>query len=89
MDRKEINKFISNIEYLPNVNLDLNLNEKKTSFSIENLGALGVSVKPLMELTSGLAAKTGTSGFYFVNTKGKQMFNTAEGFIGSLKNINM
>lgn len=88
MERKELNKFISHVEYLPNVNLDLNMIEKKPSFSIDSLGTLGVSVKPLMELASGLSAKTGTSGFYFVNTKGKQMFNTAEGFIGSLKNIN-
>lgn len=52
---------------------------------LKNLSALGVAFQPLTAAIQTAVSGGGGSGIYFVNTKGKKMFSTDEGFIGSLQ----
>lgn len=74
-----------NVECLPAVpDLDLSIHNADR-IPLEQLTALGVAFQPLTTAIQTVVNGAGGSGIYFVNTKGMQMFNTAEGYIGSLK----
>lgn len=79
-----------NVEFLPDLTMESFDVSDKPSFAIENLGSLGVSVKPLTDLIFKATIATGGSGLYMVNTKGLTMFKAKSdgGFIGSLKALN-
>ncbi len=72
------------VEYLPAMP-ELDLSARETKIPLENLSALGVAFQPLMSMAQTFAGQGGDSGVYFVNTMGKQMFSTNDGYIGSLK----
>ena len=72
------------VEYLPAMpQLDLAVAE--TKIPLANLSALGVAFQPLASTIQSISGQAGGSGVYFVNTMGKQMFSTKNGYIGSLK----
>lgn len=71
-------------EILPAVP-ELDLSAFQTKISLSDLSALGVGFNPLICAIQNIASSAGTSGIYYVNTKGLHMFSTSEGFIGSLK----
>lgn len=73
------------VEFMPAVpELDLSVRSAER-IPLENLTALGVAFQPLTTAIQTVVNGAGGSGIYYVNTKGMQMFNTAEGYIGSLK----
>lgn len=72
------------VEYLPAMP-ELDLSARETKIPLENLSALGVAFQPLISVAQTIAEQSGGSGVYFVNTMGKQMFSTNDGYIGSLK----
>lgn len=77
-------KAMIDVEYLPSMpELDFSITETKIPLS--NLAALGVAFKPLAGAIQAIGGTGGGSGIYFVNTMGKQMFSTSNGYIGSLK----
>ena len=59
--------------------------ERTHAIPLGELSALGAAFAPLATSIQTALAQTGGSGLYYVNTMGKQMFSTATGFIGSLK----
>lgn len=74
-----------NVEHLPAVpDLDLSM-RNADQIPLEKLAALGVAFQPLTTAIQTVMNGAGGSGIYYVNTKGMQMFSTAEGYIGSLK----
>lgn len=74
-----------NVEHLPAVpDLDLSMCNAD-QIPLEKLAALGVAFQPLTTAIQTVMNGAGGSGIYYVNTKGMQMFSTAEGYIGSLK----
>lgn len=74
-----------NVEYLPAVpSLDLSM-RNADRIPLEKLTALGVAFQPLTTAIQTIVNGAGGSGIYYVNTKGMQMFSTAEGYIGALK----
>ncbi len=64
---------------------ELDLTAAETKIPLANLTSLGVAFQPLASAIQTITGNGGGSGFYYVNTKGKEMFSTSEGFIGSLK----
>lgn len=83
-DKKELISKVMNVEYVPNIKSKIDFSSVP-SFPIRNLAGICSAVKPLVELIGKLSTHSGESGFYYVNTVGKEMFKGAEGFIGSLK----
>lgn len=67
---------------MPAVDLSMQGAEK---FPLANLSALGVAFQPLTSAIQSALTGIGGSGLYFVNTYGKQMFSSTDGFIGSLQ----
>ncbi len=83
--RKKMANEIMEVELLPTIT-EISLKEVKyEKYPIENLSALGVVAKPLVEAMQSLKGVEGTSGIYRVNTKGLKMFESQGGFIGSLQ----
>ena len=64
--------------------LDLSIHSAE-KIPLENLTAMGVAFQPLTSAIQTAISGAGGSGIYYVNTKGMQMFHTAEGYIGSLQ----
>ena len=87
VDKNELITQVMNIEYVPNLELKTYEVDTVPSFPIQNLASMGSAVKPLTEMISKIVTQGG-SGFYYVNTAGKQMFKSGGGFIGSLKAAN-
>ncbi|MBR5617717.1 MAG: hypothetical protein IKW50_05985 [Oscillospiraceae bacterium] len=58
-----------------------------TKIPLAELSALGVAFQPIASAIQTVVSGGGSSGIYFVNTMGKQMFTTSGGteFIGSLQ----
>lgn len=83
--RKKMANEIMEVELLPTIT-EISLKEVEyKKYPIENLSALGVATKPLVEAMQSLKGVEGTSGIYIVKTKGKKMFESQGGFIGSLQ----
>lgn len=83
--RKKMANEIMEVELLPTIT-EISLKEVKyEKYPIENLSALGVAAKPLVEAMQSLKGVEGTSGIYRVNTKGLKMFEAQGGFIGALQ----
>lgn len=83
--RKKMANEIMEVELLPTIT-EISLKEVEyKKYPIENLSALGVATKPLVEAMQSLKRVEGTSGIYIVKTKGKKMFESQGGFIGSLQ----
>lgn len=83
--RKKMENEIMEVELLPTIT-EISLKEVEyKKYPIENLSALGVIAKPLVEAMQSLKGVEGTSGIYRVNTKGLKMFESQGGFIGSLQ----
>ena len=81
--RKKMANEIMEVELLPTIT-EISLKEVKyEKYPIENLSALGVAAKPLVEAMQSLKGVEGTSGIYRVNTKGHKMFESQGGFIGA------
>lgn len=79
-----------NVEVLPlmpEINLEMC---KTTKIPLADLSALGVAFQPLISAIQTAVNGSGGSGFYFVNTMGKQMFhlNGSKDYIGSLATAN-
>lgn len=74
------------VEYLPSVQQsELEMTTYK-KYPLADVSALGVAFQPLASaIQNVVGAGAGGSGMYFVNTAGKQMFQSSGGFIGSLK----
>lgn len=85
-DKKALVQTIMDVEYYPPSKLiEMNIDvSRMQSYPIEKAAALGVAFKPLSQLAS-FSASGGKSGFYFVNTYGKEMFKSGSQFIGNLK----
>lgn len=82
---KKMANEIMEVKLLPTIT-EISLKEVKyEKYPIENLSALGVATKPLVEAMQSLKGVEGTSGIYRVNTKGLKMFESQGGFIGSLQ----
>ena len=80
--RKKLSDKLLTVEHLPQITA-LSLDEYNyTKYPIENLSALGVSIKPIV---SAIQSVGGESGLYYVNTGGKTMFTSQGKYIGSLK----
>lgn len=62
------------------------LDNAEQKIPLSRLGAWGVGMNSVAAVIQSVTQKTGGSGFYYVNTHGKQMFSakSGEGFIGSL-----
>lgn len=86
-NRKSELQAMMNVEILP-VIPKLNFEKSKTTkIPLSDLSALGVAFQPLTTAIQTALNGSGGSGIYYVNTMGKQMFNTTGSteFIGSLK----
>lgn len=68
---------------LPELNLDMS---DASKIELGSLAALGIAFQPLATAIQTAINGPGGSGLYYVNTGGKQMFETVGGYIGSLKN---
>ncbi|MDE7063181.1 MAG: hypothetical protein K2O73_08050, partial [Lachnospiraceae bacterium] len=77
---------VMNVEYLPFIQEEQLKNTNYHKFSLADMSALGVAFEPLMKGIQMIAGGAGTSGLYYVNTKGLQMaqFKNGSGFLGSL-----
>ena len=83
--REAVLQEMMDVECMPAVpELDLAM-RSADRIPLENLTALGITFQPLTTAIRTVLHGAGGSGIYYVNTKGMQMFNTAEGYIGSLK----
>ena len=82
-EKQELIERIMNVEYIPNLELKTYDVDTTTAFPIKNLGSIGSAAKPISDMI-GRFASTGKSGFYYVETGGKQMFKHNGKFIGSL-----
>lgn len=76
-----------NVEILPIIPKFDFEKSKTTKIPLSDLSALGVAFQPLTTAIQTVLNGSGGSGIYYVNTMGKQMFNTTGSteFIGSLK----
>lgn len=86
-NRKSELQAMMNVEILP-VIPKLNFEKSKTTkIPLSDLSALGVAFQPLTTAIQTALNGSGGSGIYYVNTRGKQMFNATGSteFIGSLK----
>ena len=84
----KIDKDITNKEYYPVAlrNEEVNL-ERYTKLPLENIAVIGTAFEPLAAVFKKFVlGNSGTSGLYWVNTKGKQLaqFNKKPGYLGSL-----
>lgn len=88
-NKNEIVKAMTEVEFYPETTIN-DINEKaKFKIPINNLTALGVAINPLTAaIQTAINGSAGTSGIYYVNTKGLEMFQAKDGagFIGGLKN---
>lgn len=78
---------VMNVEYLPAIQEEQLKNTIYHKFSLVDMSALGVAFEPLVQgIHMIISGGAGTSGLYYVNTKGLQMaqFKNGSGFLGSL-----
>lgn len=78
---------VMNVEYLPSIQQSELAVTNCKKYPIANISSLGVAFQPLVSAVQNITGVgAGGSGLYYVNTAGKQMFQSSGGFIGSLKN---
>lgn len=77
---------VLNVEYCSHSEFNRSAFDEKHKFSIEKLAALGEKFESLMQLANFALTNDGKSGLYYVNTKGKTMFQSKStgNFIGTL-----
>ena len=74
------------VEYLPSIQQIEHAVTNYKKYPLAKISSLGVAFTPLVSAVQSVAgAGVGGSGLYYVNTAGKQMFQSSGGFIGSLK----
>jgi len=77
---------IMDVEYLPSIQQIEHAVTNYKKYPLSKISSLGVAFTPLVSAVQSVAgAGVGGSGIYYVNTAGKQMFQSSGGFIGSLK----
>lgn len=79
---------VMNVEYLPSIVQNELAVENCKKYPLATISSLGVAFQPLVSAIQSIAGTdAGGSGLYFVDTAGKQMFQSSGGnsFIGSLK----
>ena len=77
---------IMDVEYLPSIQQIEHAVTNYKKYPLSKISSLGVAFSPLVSAVQSVAgAGVGGSGIYYVNTAGKQMFQSSGGFIGSLK----
>lgn len=84
--KKQAAMQVMNIEFLPSVQQNELTVANCKKYPLANMLSLGVAFQPLVSAIQSIAGVgAGGNGLYYVNTAGKQMFQSSGGFIGSLK----
>lgn len=87
-NRTELMMNVMDATAIPHFSMEKLRDERCRKISLGQLTAFGVAFEPLVAAIQAITgnAEQGTSGIYYVNTKGKQMmqFQDGSGFLGAL-----